>query len=532
MGTRSTWLVIWALVFGGAAGGGAAAEETPLQFSLAAPAAPAEPGAAGAAFTLSIKETILLALKHNLDITIEGFNPRIREGDIATAKSAFDPVFSGDISGSRSRVRNNTAAFIPGALLSSDTRKFDWDLKLTDKLLTGANATLAWTNDRQRTNSLSGSMNPNYNTALTFTLTQPLLKNFGIEVNETPIKLAVNNRAIARQTLTTKIFDVATNAQFAYFDLVSAIEQLEVARRSVALAQELVALNKARVRAGVAAPVEVIQAEAQAAAREQEVLIAEKAVKDAEDNVRVILNLPGSPIGWGGTIVPAERPTFQVVAVDLPESIRTALSKRSEFEAAKVDVLNKELNRRLARNQLLPDVSFVGSAGLTGLDGVRRARNGSPVFSSGGEGSSLGDMTSGRFNTWSGGLTLTVPLGNRAAEAGYTQAALQEDQSRTSLRNLELQITAQVREAVRRIETTAKRVEAARVARALAEEQLRIEQRRLRAGVTTTFNVLQFQRDLIAAQATEVQAVNDYQKSLANLERVRGTVLEKFKLEL
>ncbi len=139
---------------------------------------------------------------------------------------------------------------------------------------------------------------------------------------------------------------------------------------------------------------------------------------------------------------------------------------------------------------------------------------------------------SGRFNNWSAGLNLTVPLGNRAAEAGYTQAALQEDQSRVSLRNLELQITAQVREAVRRIDTNAKRVEAARVARALAEEQLRIEQRRLRAGVSTTFNVLQFQRDLTAAQATEVQAVSDYQKALVNLERVRGTVLEKFKLEL
>ncbi len=532
MGTRSTWLAVWTLLFGVAIGGGAAAGETPLHFSLAAPAAPAEPGAAGADFTLTIRETILLALKNNLDITIEGFNPRIREGDIATAKAAFDPVFTGSVSDGRSRTRNNTASFIPGALLSSDTRTFAYNLQLNDKLETGATAQLAWTNQRQRSNSLSQFMNPSYTTGLTLTLTQPLLKNFGIDVNQTPIKLAINNRQIARQTLTTRIFDVATNAQNAYFDLVSAIEQLEVARRSLALARELVDLNKARVRAGVAAPVEVTQAEAQAAAREQDVLIAEKAVKDAEDNVRVILNLPGSPAGWEGTIVPTERPPFQVVTVDLPESIRTALIKRSEFEAAKVDVANKELSRRLAKNQLLPELDAVGSAGLTGLDGVRRTRNGVPILATGGEGSSLGDMMSGRFNNWSAGLNLTVPLGNRAAEAGYTQAALQEDQSRVSLRNLELQITAQVREAVRRIDTNAKRVEAARVARALAEEQLRIEQRRLRAGVTTTFNVLQFQRDLTAAQATEVQAVSDYQKALVNLERVRGTVLEKFKLEL
>ncbi|HEY7678462.1 MAG TPA: TolC family protein, partial [Candidatus Methylomirabilis sp.] len=193
---------------------------------------------------------------------------------------------------------------------------------------------------------------------------------------------------------------------------------------------------------------------------------------------------------------------------------------------------NKDLNRRLAKNQLLPELDAVGSAGLTGLDGVVRVDRGATIVSAGGEGSSLGRMVQGNFNNWSAGLTLTVPLGNRAAEAGYTQATLQEQQSRVSLRNLELQIVAQVREAARRIETTAKRVEAARVARALAEETLRIEQRRLRAGVTTTFNVLQFQRDLTAAQAVEVQAVNEYQKSLANLERVRGTVLEKFQIAL
>ncbi len=513
-------------------GGDAAGASAPaFQFSLAVQAPPgAAPGSP--TFTLTIKESVLLALKNNLDITIESFNPRIREMDIATARAAFDPVFTGSLSASRSRTRNNTASFIPGALLSTDSRLFNYNFTLSDKLPTGATAQLSWTNQRQRTNSVSTVINPAYTTGLTATLTQPLLKNFGIDINETVIRLATNNRDIARSTLKTRIFDVATNTQTAYFDLVSAIESLEVQRRSLALARELVDLNKARVRAGVAAPVEVIQAETQAAAREQDVLAAEKAVRDAEDNLRVVLNLPGGSVGWDAALLPAERPAFQVVAVDLPESLRTALAKRPELEAAKVDVANKELNQKLARNQLLPDLSAVGSAGLTGLDGVRRVRNGVPIISSRGEGSSLGDMVAGRFNNWSAGLQLTLPLGNRAAEATYTQTTLQEEQSRALLRNLELQITAQVREAVRRIETNTKRVEAARVARALAEEQLRIEQRRLRAGVTTTFNVLQFQRDLTAAQASEVQAVNDYQKALANLEKVRGTVLEKFQIEL
>ena len=535
-------LALWALVFawgadapaaeeGPATGSGAAdgGDLPAFQFSLSAQAPPGG-GAAGTAYAVSLKETILLALKNNLDVTIEGFNPRIREMDITTARAAFDPVFTADASASRTRTRNNTAAFIPGSQLTSDSRSFTFNFKLTDKLPTGATTELKWTNLRSRTNSVSTAINPAYTTGLTATVTQPLLKNFGIDINRTSIRLATNNRDIARNTLKAKIFDVVTNAQFAYFDLVSALETQEVQRRSLALARELVDLNKARVRAGVAAPVEVIQAEAQAAAREQDVLTAEKAVRDAEDNLRIILNLPAGALGWEGTLVPAERPAFEVVATDLAGSVRTALIKRVELDAAKLDVANRELSVRLARNQLLPDLAIVGSAGLAGLDGSRRTRGG--WVTEGGEGSSLGEMTSGRFNNWSAGLALTVPLGNRAAEAGYTQTTLQEQQSRASLRNLELQITAQVREAVRRIETNAKRVESARVARGLAEEQLRIEQQRLRAGVTTTFNVLQFQRDLTAAQAVEVQAVNDYQKSLANLEKVRGTVLEKFQIEL
>ena len=543
MSKARTWAACCAVGVTVCLGASAGAAETPggaaqpggsppgMQFSLRAQA-PAGTPAPVPTYTLTIKESIVLALQNNLDITVESFNPRIREGDIATARAAFDPVFSGAVNANRSRTRGNTAPFIIGALPATDTRTFNFNLQLNDKLPTGATAQLAWTNQRTRSNSITNLFDQGYATALTLTVSQPLLKNFGIDYNTTPIKLAINNREIARSTLTTRIFDVITNVQNAYFDLSTAQQTLEVQRRSLALAEDLVNLNKARVRAGVAPPVEITQAEAQAATRRQAVIAAVKTLRDAEDALRVVLNLPAGSAGWKGTLVPAERPPFQAVTVDLEDALRTAFSKRPELASGKVDIANKELNRRLTRNQLLPDLQAVGSAGLTGLDGVVRTRNAPPIISSGGEGSSLGSLVSGQFNNWSAGLTLTMPLGNRAAEAAYTQAALQEEQSRASLRNLELQITAQVREAVRRIETGAESVEAARVARELAEEQLRVEEARLRLGVTTTFNVLQFQRDLTAAQASEVQAVNEYQKALANLERVQGTVLEKFRMEL
>jgi len=298
---------------------------------------------------------------------------------------------------------------------------------------------------------------------------------------------------------------------------VFAIENLEVQRRSLRLAQELVTLNKARVRAGVAAPVEVTQAEAQEAARVQDVILGEKSVRDAEDTLKVILNIPGSR-GWSQEIQPTYSLSFEPKPINLDETIRTALENRYEYKSAKLDIESKDLTVRLTRNQLLPDLALAGSVSANGFGGNYS--------------DNLSSLGSSDYVSYSVGVVLTVPLGNRAAESTHTKARLVAEQAKTSLKQLELQIVQQVREGVRRVEANAKRVDANRAARALAEEQLRVEQRRLEAGVTTTFNVLSFQRDLSAAQANELRAIADYVESLANLERVRGTVLEANQIEM
>jgi outer membrane protein TolC len=207
-----------------------------------------------------------------------------------------------------------------------------------------------------------------------------------------------------------------------------------------------------------------------------------------------------------------------VVQVEAEASIQEALEKRPEYAQLKLTLQNSDINLRVARNQLLPSLQLQGSLGLNGLK---------DSF-----GSTYSQLTSGEFTSWSAGLVLEYPLGNRSARSAFIQAKLTDDQTRTSLLNLKRQIVSEVREAVRRIEADVRRVEATRAARALAEEQLRVERKRLEAGVTTTFNVLSFQRDLAAAQASEIEAITTYNQDLANLELVKGTVLEKNRLEL
>lgn len=465
---------------------------------------------------LSLREAVLVALKNNLDIAIAGYNPKINTEGIVIQRAAFDPVLS--LTADANRTVTPVVTALAGATNKSKIENQDLNASLTHRLPIGGSYTLSLTNNRQNTNSSFAQINPSYKTFLTLSVTQDLLKNFGVEVNTAPIKIARNTQAISVAQLRLQANQVITNVYNAYWNLVFAIENLEVQRRSLRLARDLEELNKARVRAGVAAPVEVTQAEAQAAAQIQNVILAEKAIKDAEDQLKLIINMPDGEKIWARSIIPADRPPFDVARVDMEAGIQEALEKRPEYAEAKLTMQNNDLNLRVARNQLLPSLQLQGSIGLNGLNDSL--------------GSDYSRLTSGDFTSWSAALVLQYPLGNRAARSGFVQARLSYDQSVTSLLNLKRQIISQVREAARRIEADVRRVEATRAARALAEEQLRVEQKRLEAGVTTTFNVLSFQRDLAAAQASEIQAITTYNQDLANLELVKGTVLEKNQLEL
>lgn len=479
---------------------------------------------------LSLREAVLLAVKNNLDIAVAGYNPKIKAEDIDIAKAIFDPTFSLTLDANRtkspvSNTLQSGAGVESSRIETIDNENRDVNASIVQKLPFGASYTLSMTNNRLDTNlpfaqpgSPNFGINPSYTTFLTLSITQDLLKNFGVDVNTAPIKIARNNQAISVTQFRQQANQVITSVHSTYWSLVFAIENLEVQKRSLRLARELEDLNKARVRAGVAAPVEVTQAEAQAAARVQDVILAEKAIKDAEDQLKLIVNFPDGERIWARTVLPADTLPFEVASVNADTSIQEALEKRPEYAAAKLTLQNSDLDLRVKRNQLLPSLQLQGNVGLNGLNG-----------SAGGD---LDRLTSGDFTQWSAALVLTYPLGNRSARSAFTQARLGHDQAGTSLLNLKRQIISQVREAVRRIEADVRRVEATKAARALAEEQLRVEQKRLEAGVTTTFNVLSFQRDLAVAQASEIQAITTYNQDLANLDLQKGTILEKNQLEL
>ncbi|MFQ5989974.1 MAG: TolC family protein, partial [Candidatus Methylomirabilales bacterium] len=361
----------------------------------------------GQVMVLSLQESILLGLKNNLDIAIEGFNPKIRETDVTGEKSVFDPEVFAEVAFESTQTPNRN--FLAGVRVRQiNNNDFNWNFGLRQDLPTGGSYELSFDNNRNFNNSAFFSVvntNTAYTSDLSLTVVQPLLKNFGVDINRTQIKIAQNEREISFDRFRETVMDIITQIQDVYWDLVFTIEDLKVERRSLRLAQELAELNRARVRAGVAAPVEITQAETDIAAREALVTAAEKRVRDAEDRLKVVLNIPKEG-EWGGAVLPADPARFSAITLDLPSAVTDALRMRPEYEVAKVDLSNKELTLRFTRNQLLPDLSFQGGVGINGLSAL------DPTY-----GDALDSMADESNFIYSAGLVFSIPIGNRAARA-------------------------------------------------------------------------------------------------------------------
>jgi len=269
------------------------------------------------------------------------------------------------------------------------------------------------------------------------------------------------------------------------------------------------------------------------ATREADILQAEAQVKNAEDQMKTLLNLSQDEDRAAGTIMPKDRPVLPERKLSLEEALATALDNRPDLRITRIGLKNQELNLRYAKNQLLPGLNLTASYWSPGVSGTRIVYlNDDPLSGiilgtvPGGSKASMKDAFNFKYNNWSVGLTLTVPVSNILSRAAYTQARLDMQQALLDLKNREQQVFLEIKTAVRAAETNAKRVQAYKVARELAEQKLAGEEEKLKVGLSTNYMVLQYQRDLSTARSTELKAVVDYNVSLADLDRALGTSLK------
>ncbi len=476
--------------------------------------------------TISLADAALQALKHNLDITISRQTKESRLADITVEQAKFDPTLS--VNGQFNRTANPLNRPVLGStgpslteITTFDQRTQSVTLDATTNLPTGGNIDLNYSPSRTNVNQNLARgflFNPSYTGGLTLTLTQPLLRNAGIDITKTFIRVAQNNATVEEHVFRDRVLTVLATVEQTYWEVVFANENLKVAEAALKAAQELLATNRAKAKAGVMSIVDVLQAEAAVASRVEQVLIAEKSIRDQEDQLRRLLNPGEEDLRQDVHLTPLDQPVMALEPISLEEAIDTAIEQRPEIVQAKKNMETSDLNTTFAKNQILPNLSFQGTMGMAGL------------------GKDYGDSFSRNFNgdfySYGAGLVLSYPLGNRSAWSTYNKRQLEAKNAEASLVSVRQQIIVGVREAVRRVQTDFKRIETTRSARIMAEKQLQAEQERLKVGLSTTRFVLDFQRDLATAQGNELRATVDYNKSLSNLARHKATTLDRYNLQL
>lgn len=490
---------------------------------------------------LSLKSVMVLALKNNLQIAFESLGPGVSETEIDREKSVYDPNLSLQLS--KDRRVTQVGNFLSGAGEDSVWQQ-SWGLEadVKKKFVTGTSAELKWNGTDSTTDFLFQSLNPQYQSELNLSLTQPLLRDFGIEVGESMIEVANLNFKMSEEQFKKNVMDILYQIEQYYWNLYFQIRDLEAREKSLKLADDLLREFKIKIEAGTLAPIEIYQAEAEVAERKQDLIVARDLLRDTEDDLKSALNFYEKEQYWDLTIIPADAPQPVVIKEDLMESIKEAFEYRPDYNQAKMDIEARNIMVKYTKNQVLPRVDIFGTIGTMGLAG--RPNPETMDFMGGGgffqnlfgkrpdlwsrHWDDVADsMASGDFYNYLIGLKIEFPLGNRFAKSQYSKAKIESARAVTVLRDLENIVINEVREAVRQVGTDTERVEAAKASLRLAEEKLKAEEKKYEVGLSTTHDLLEFQEDLARATSREAMARADYMKSLADLARVKGILLKE-----
>jgi outer membrane protein TolC len=545
---------------------------------------------AGGKLLLSAEEAIALALENNLDIAVARYGPAVAQTDITRAKSGgatrgvqgaftssalFAGALGGGISGGGGNFSGNAGGAFGGggATNIGGFSSFDpvtgvtfgWDRRSTplgitlvsgvpfvttqttqyqsffgQRFQSGTSYLFALSGTRQSTTSLTNVFNPQVSTNMLIGLNQPLLNGFGRAANSKFIRISKNNARIADSVFRQQVIAAITQVLNLYYDLVYYRDNVRVAERSLALAEKTLNDNRRQVEIGTLAPIEVVRAESEVAARQQDLIIAQTNLQKQQTLLKTALakqvdaTIAGVEIE-PTDILPAPQPD------DIPpveEALRLAYENRPEIEQSDLNLRNQEIVIKANRNSLLPSLDFFASYAGAGLAGNRCGTPNTPAalcptpLIPGGGPQALTQTFHGNYPDYSFGLTFSVPIKNRSAQADAVRALLEQRQLQTQLMKTKNTIAQEVRNAEISLIQAKAQIEAAQKAVVLAKQTLDAEQKKFQLGESTVFLVIQAQRDVVAAEVREVQARALYAKALTEFAQATGTTLSKHRVEL
>lgn len=479
---------------------------------------------------VTLQQALALALANNTDLRIQRLGPLGARASVRSAQSIFDPTVSADVSFDRSVQPAGSA--LAGAL-TTQGHNLNAGGGLRKTLLTGGQLSFSWRNNRFVSNSSFAGLVPQYTTTFSASLNQPLLRDFGWRFSTLLVRVARTGETASIYQYEAVVASIVQQVETAYWVLVQAKETVAVQEQGLALANEVLRQNEGKFKVGALPQSAVLEAKSEVARRQANLIQAQNALVLSRDNLRAIINF--RPEGSDALLMvePADRPTVETREFDLDRSLATALENRPELAAATLDVEGKGMMLKVAENQLLPRVNLTGSIGTNGLGGtavpLQDFRTGQTILSpfGGSYGTTLDRSVDGRYYSYSAGVTFEIPLGNAQARADYAAAQIDAETARHNLAKQQESVTLEVKTAVTNLLSDLKSIEATRIARSLAEDNVRDQKARYDVGLATTKDLLDFQDRLTQAMAAEVQALTTYNTHLTELRRVEGTLLSQ-----
>src|SRR2546422_3417107 len=505
---------------------------------------------------LALREAITMALQNNKDIEVARDNVKIAEYDLLTVRGAYDPKFSAQ--SYYERIKTPAASFLSGATGAVETADFTATSRLEGLSPKGGGAyRVDFSAVRATTNNTFTALNPQYPTALTFNFTQPLMRGFRIDLPRRQIEVAKKNLSLTDAQFRQRAIEVITSVQRSYWDLVFALRNLQIQRKSVLDARTQLEHNRRLVAEGQLAPIDIVAAETQLANFEQAEFTALEDVTRAENNLKnLVAEDQHSPL-WNVSVVPTDDVDLTPPQASLSDAMKAATENRQELKQSDLAREINLLDQKLYRDQTKPEVDLVGSYGMTGnagtevstinpitgsIDQLRTRANELSALSGlqplvpapivnlppdffGGYLQSLSNLGSNQFNNFRVGVSISLPLRNRTAEGQLGHALAEGNRIAAQRQQLEQLIQVEVRNALQSLTTADARLRAAAIARTTAEQQYESEKRKLDAGQSTVFLVLERQTALAVARGNELRAQTDLNKAIADLQRATGNSL-------
>jgi outer membrane protein TolC len=445
----------------------------------------------------------------------------------------FDPAISGLLNWAhQTTVEYNP--LITGASNWLASNVFNGNIGWTQGFSPGTQLSVTFDNTRLTSDAAHYTYNPILNSSLGFTIAQPLLRGFGIELNRRYIHIAKNNQKIADLVFRQQVIDTVAGIARLYTDLVSLNEDLKVKREALRLAQRLYEDNRNKVEQGQQAPIEVTRAQAQVAVSQQALVSAEGLVEQQELIVKTALTRGGlaNPAIRAAHIIVTD--TVTVPGTEAMQSVEDltaqAVRNRPDLAQAGIQVENSQINLKGSRNALRPELDVVGTVQNGGLSGdvnpAALALTPGAAIYPGGYGTALGQIFRNNFPTYAVGLQLNLPLRNRIAQADAVRDELQVRQSQVRRQQFEDQVRLEVADAYVAMQQARAAYEAAVQSRVLQEQSVDVEQATFDVGLATNYLVIQYQTYLAQAQSTEVAAKGAYAKAKVALDRATASTLE------